>query len=150
MKKSKKKKAMRKFSTGAFRDNDVHKINIIGSFSPLVIRRFAEFMRDHNIKDGEFIRDEGNWKKGMPTQSYFESKARHYLNTWITHEGYEDGDIEDQLCADLFNTMGHLQNILVKRLKKKKQKFTKAEKRKIMSAETYEEIEKIIAKRKTK
>lgn len=117
---------MRKFSTGATRDNDEQKINIIGSFSPLVICRFAQFMRNHNIKGGELKRDEANWKKGMPKQSYFESKARHFLDTWKTHEGYEIGDIEEMLCADLFNTQGHLHELLVTKLKHKK-----AEKRKI-------------------
>ena len=113
------KKAIRKFATGATRDNDIQKINIIGSLSPLVLRRFAQFMRDHNIKSGELKRDEANWKKGMPVQSYMESKARHWLDIWITFEGYENFNIEDLLCADLFNTMGHLHEILVKKLKKK-------------------------------
>ena len=111
---------MRRFKSGAFRDNDKQKINIIGSFSPLVIRRFAEFMRDHNIKEGALQRDEANWKKGMPTKSYFESKARHWLDTWLTFEDYENFNIEDLLCADLFNTMGHLHEILIKKLKRRK------------------------------
>jgi len=117
-----KKQKVQKFKTGAFRDTDTQKINIIGSFSPLVIRRFAEFMRDHNIKNGELQRDESNWKKGMPTKSYMESHARHSLDTWLTFEGYENFNIEDLLCADLFNTMGHLHEILVEKLQKKKEK----------------------------
>jgi len=125
MKKQKKKKTMRKFNSGAFRDNDTQKLNYIGSFSPLVLRRFAQFMRDHNIKNGELQRDEGNWKKGMPKQSYFESKMRHLMDAWITHEGYEDGDIEDQLCADIFNAQGYLHEILVNKLKKKFKRRTK-------------------------
>ena len=116
---------MRKFLSGATRDNDEQKINIIDSFSPLVLRRFAQFMRDHNIKGGELKRNEANWKKGMPKQSYIESKARHFLDAWITHEGYEDGDIEEMLCADLFNTMGHLHELLVAKLKKKTKKKSK-------------------------
>ena len=110
---------MRKFKTGATRDNDEQKLNYIGSLSPLVLRRFAQFMRDHNIKGSKLKRDEANWKKGMPKQSYMESKARHYVDTWLTYEGYENWDIEDLLCADLFNTMGHLHEILVEKLKKK-------------------------------
>ena len=111
---------MRKFKSGATRNNDEQKINIIGSFSPLVVCRFAQFMRDHNIKDGKLKRDEANWKKGMPKQSYLESKARHFLDTWKTHEGYEDGNIEEMLCADIFNSMGHLHELLVEKLKAKR------------------------------
>lgn len=109
---------MRKFKSGATRDNDEQKINYIGSFSPLVLRRFAQFMRDHNIKGGELKRNEANWKKGMPKQCYIESKMRHFVDFWITHEGYEDGNIEDQLCADIFNAQGYLHELLVKKLKK--------------------------------
>jgi len=151
MKKRKKKKAVRKFDTGAFRDNDTQKLNYIGSFSPLVLKRFAEYMRNHNIKDGKLQRTEGNWKKGMPIQSYMESKARHFVEGWIEYEGYGNDDIEillDLLCAEMFNVMGHIHTILVGQLKNKSTiHFTAAEKRKIMCAETYEEIEKIIAKK---
>lgn len=121
---------MRKFKSGATRDDDKQKLNYIGSFSPLALRRFAEFMRDHNIKNGDLKRNEGNWKKGMPKQSYIESKIRHFVDFWITHEGYEDGNIEDMLCADIFNAMGYLHELLVAKLpsiklKKKKQKNPK-------------------------
>ena len=78
-------------------------------------------MRDHNIKNGELKRNEANWKKGMPKQSYLESKARHFLEAWITHEGYEDGDIEDLICADIFNAQGYLHEILVEKLERNKQ-----------------------------
>jgi len=111
---------MRQFKTGAVRDDDIQKLNYIGSLSPLVLRRFAKFMRDHNTqKDGQ-KRTENNWKKGMPKQSYIESKMRHFVDFWITHEGYEEGDIEDQLCADIFNAQGYLHELLVAKLKKKK------------------------------
>lgn len=125
MAKSKKKKTMRKFSTGATRDNDSQKLNYIGSLSPLVLKRFTQFMRDHNIKDGKLKRDEANWKKGMPLQSYIESKMRHYMDFWIEHEGYGEADIEEfieMLCGDLFNTMGYLHTLLVEQLKKKVKK----------------------------
>lgn len=116
------KKAMRKFVTGATRDNDAQKLNYIGSLSPLVLRRFTQFMRDHNIKGGELKRNEANWKKGMPLKSYIESKMRHFVDTWILHEGYEEGNIIEMLCADLFNTQGYLHELLVKQLKTKKKK----------------------------
>jgi len=115
-----KKQKMRKFKTEAFRDNDKSKLNIIGSLSPLVLRRFCKFMHDHNIKAGKLIRDEANWKKGMPKQSYMESLGRHFLDTWILHEGYEKGNIEELLCADIFNTMGYLHEILIEKLKRRK------------------------------
>lgn len=143
---------MRKFKSGATRDNDEQKINIVGSFSPLVICRFAQFMRNHNIKDGKLKRNESNWKKGMPIQSYFESKARHYLEAWKTYEGYEEGNIENLLCADLFNTMGHLHEVLVAKLKKKKRKptvtFTNKEMAQIAGGTISDKkIKEIVAKR---
>lgn len=110
---------VRKFKTGAFRDTDVQKLNYIGSLSPLVLRRFTQYMQEHNLKVGDLQRDEGNWKKGMPTQSYMKSKLRHIIDTWLTFEGYENYDIEELLCAELFNVQGQLHNILVEKLKRK-------------------------------
>jgi len=111
---------MRKFKGGAFRNEDTKKLNYIGSFSPLVLRRFAQFMRDHNIKNGDLQRDEANWKRGMTKQSYIESSLRHFMDAWITHEDYEDGNIEEMLCANLFNIFGYLHELLVEKLKTKK------------------------------
>jgi hypothetical protein len=123
-----KKKNMRIFNTGATRDNDEQKLNYTGSLSPLVLKRFVKFMRDHNIKGGELQRDESNWKKGIPQQSYMDSKIRHIIDTWLLHEGYlteaEIDDIEETLCAEIFNSMGMLREILVKKIRDKSKEST--------------------------
>jgi len=123
-----KKKAMRKFTTGAFRDNDEQKLNYTGSLSPLVLKEFVSFMRKHNIKGGKLNRNEGNWKKGFPKQSYMDSKLRHLMETWLLHDGFldpdliNDEDLIETLCAELFNTMGYLHVLLLERLKKQLKK----------------------------
>lgn len=123
------KKAMRKFATGAFRDQDAQKLNYLGSLSPLALEGFVDFMRRHNIVDGKLKRDEGNWKKGFPKQSYMESKFRHFMETWKIHESYSDDEILDALYAEFFNIQGYIHVLLLERLgrnkKKKRAKKTK-------------------------
>jgi hypothetical protein len=50
---------MRKFKSGALRDNDTDKIDFEGLLSPLVLERFGEYMHRHrNTADG--VRDSDN------------------------------------------------------------------------------------------
>ncbi len=118
--KSKKKKKIRIFTTGAFRDNDEQKLNYVGSLSPLALEGFVDFMRRHNIVDGKVRRDEGNWKKGFPKQSYMESKFRHFMETWKIHEGYSTDEILETLYAEFFNIQGYIHELLIERLKDSK------------------------------
>jgi len=111
---------MREFPSGAKRDTDEGKVNYIKSFSPLVLQAYGEFMLKHNSqRDGE-KREEDNWKKGFGTQSFMESKMRHIIEgTWMIFDGFSNKDIVDALCAELFNTMGFLHEVLVKRREEK-------------------------------
>jgi len=121
--KKQKRQTMRIFKSGATRDNDTQKLNYTGSLSPIVLKCFTEFMRKHNIKNGKLQRDESNWKKGMPKQSYMDSKFRHFMMTWLLHDKFIKNDKDnskliESLCAELFNTMGFLHVLLIKQKEK--------------------------------
>lgn len=108
---------MREFETGATRSNEGNKPDYEGFLSPLVIRRYGQFMLKHQTQEDGKKRDSDNWQKGIPLASYIKSKFRHFVDTWLIHREYEtisdDGDgVEDLLCADLFNTMGYLHTVL--------------------------------------
>lgn len=106
---------MRKFETGATRDDDVSKPDYEGFLSPLVIQRFGEYMDKHRLQtDGE-LRSADNWQKGMPKETYMSSGWRHFLDWWLWHRGRGDRareTLEDALCALMFNVMGYLHETL--------------------------------------
>ncbi len=100
---------VRRFDTGASRDLDVNKLDPEGFLSPLVLRRYCEYMHSHRqLADGTF-RDSDNWMKGIPKAAYMKSGFRHFFDWWCEHRGVETKEgIELALCGLLFNTMGFL------------------------------------------
>jgi len=108
---------MRTFKTGATRDSDETKFDYEGFLSPLVIERFGEYMHQHRQqKDGK-LRDSDNWQKGIPKTAYIKSGWRHFFSWWKAHRGYKtEEDIEDSLCALLFNVQGYLHEHLKEKL----------------------------------
>lgn len=108
----------RTFATGATRDADTGKLKYEGFLSPLVLRRFAEYMhkcRVRNVPEGETLRAPDNWQKGISRAVYADSLIRHGMEFWLMHDGYvaydEKGtllDEEEVLCAIMFNVMGTL------------------------------------------
>lgn len=114
---------MRKFETGATRDSDADKFDYEGFFSPLVLERRAAYMHKHRKQADGNLRDSDNWQKGMPLNQYAKSESRHHQQFWKLHRGYptvdEKGnpvDIEDAICAEMFNLEGYLHELLKKRL----------------------------------
>lgn len=104
---------MREFETGATRDTADGKPELAKYLSPLVIKRFGEYMLKHQIQPDGQKRTGDNWKKGMPLDSYLDSGFRHFLDWWLIHDGHEGReDIETALCALLFNVQGYLHEIL--------------------------------------
>lgn len=105
---------IRTFDTGATRDTDAGKYDYEGFLSPLVIERYAEYMHRHRKQSDGAIRDSDNWQKGMPREQYMKSMWRHFMDVWMLHRGnaaFTDGkeiDIDEALCAVLFNVMGYL------------------------------------------
>ena len=109
---------MRKFDTGATRDTTEGKLDYVKALSPIVLRRYVQYLDKHRVQSDGNMRDFDNWKKGIPLETYHSSKGRHFMATWLLAEGYEVSDNhgpvdeEDALCGELFNTMGRLHEIL--------------------------------------
>ena len=107
---------MRNFDTGATRDSEEGKIDFEGFLSPLALTRYAQYLNSHRRQADGKIRGSDNWQKGIPTDVYLKSAFRHFVDVWTIHRGNKvydskDGheiDIQEALCAVLFNIMGYL------------------------------------------
>ena len=105
---------MQTFESGAVRSDDSDKLNYEACLSPLVLERYAEYIRSHRkLPDGS-MRSDDNWQKGFGLKRWMEAKFRHFMTTWswFRRGVYNQGRMEDSLCAELFNTMGMLHEIL--------------------------------------
>jgi len=99
----------RKFNSGATRDTDDSKLQYARFLSPIVVKRYAEYMHENRkLRDGS-MRDPDNWKKGIPLDAYMDSLFRHVMDVWLQHNGYpgEEG-VDTALCAVIFNAQGYL------------------------------------------
>jgi hypothetical protein len=111
---------MRTFDTGATRDSDQGKLDYEGFLSPLVLRRYAEYMHKHRKQADGSLRDSDNWQTGMPREAYRKSLVRHFFEAWQQWRDpspYHAGNprIQEILCAILFNVMGLLHELLIGR-----------------------------------
>lgn len=113
---------IRKFDTGATRDVDDNKYDYEAFFCPLVAERRAAFMHKKRIQNDGSRRDGDNWQKGIPLAAYAKSEARHHQEFWKLHRGYEavdekgnPVDMEDAICALMFNLEGYLHELLKKK-----------------------------------
>jgi hypothetical protein len=91
-----------KFVTGAIRDSQEGKEDYIETISWTAFKRYAQYMTGKKKKYGA-----GNFKKGIPVESYEQSLVRH-LQKYLSNK-YEEGDTEkeeDHLSAMLFNVFG--------------------------------------------
>lgn len=116
----------RQFKTGADRSADTGKPHFERALSPLVLQRFAEYMRDHNIPAG---RREDQWQLGFPDESWIDSGWRHFHAWWCLSRGIpatdEKGkaiDIEEAICGLFFNVQGALHQILLRKYPENVQK----------------------------
>jgi nucleoside 2-deoxyribosyltransferase len=108
----------RHFAGGATRDDDARKHDYEGFLSVLALRRYGEYMHAHR-KQGDIIRDSDNWQTGFGQDVVMKSMWRHFMDVWALHRGVPtvdfDGqpvDIEDALCAVIFNANAMLHEIL--------------------------------------
>lgn len=109
---------MRTFDGGATRDDDTNKPDYEGYLSPLVIRRYGEYMLKHQRQSDGTMRSSDNWQYGIPRDAYMKSLWRHFFDVWSLHRGYNVWNlprgytarecIEEALCALIFNAMGYL------------------------------------------
>jgi hypothetical protein len=112
---------IRTFESGATRDADHDKFDYEGFLSPLAIQAFGAYMHKHRIQPDGNLRPSDNWQKGIPRDAYMKSLWRHFLQVWLLHRGHkahdEDGnpvDMEEALCAVIFNAQGYLHETLKK------------------------------------
>jgi len=112
-------KSIRTFDSGATRDTETNKLDYEGFLSPLVLERYAQYLNKHRVQSDGNLRDSDNWQKGIPLSVYMKSVWRHFMNWWLIHRNYppryDKGgliNLEDSLCAVLFNTMGYLHELL--------------------------------------
>lgn len=110
--------SIRTFESGATRDTDQGKLDYVKALSPIVLRRYVQYLDKHRLQSNGSYRSFDNWKQGIPEEAYISGGGRHFIDTWLLTEGYATEDnhgpveIEDALCAQLFNLMGRLHEML--------------------------------------
>lgn len=108
---------LRKFDTGATRSADVARDDPEGFMSPLVEERFCQYMTKHRRQADGTLRDSDNWQKGLPYDTYMKGMKRHLQHLWLRHRGWPvadpmaAGDMEEDLCALMFNVQGYLHEL---------------------------------------
>jgi hypothetical protein len=106
-------KNITKFESGAIRDTSSDKEDYIETISWLAMRRFAKYMTSKQSTYGP-----GNWKKGIPVESYERSALRH-IQKYLANK-YDGANLEpneDHLAAALFNIFGILHEEETKKIK---------------------------------
>ena len=109
---------VRKFDTGATRSADAGRPDPEGFMSPIVIERFCDYMNKNRVQPDGSVRSSDNWQKGIPLDSYIKGLWRHFMHCWTRHRGYAVQDlqasanIEEDLCAIIFNASGYLFELL--------------------------------------
>ena len=69
-------------------------------------------MHKHRKQADGSVRASDNWQKGMSLFVYMKSICRHYMDVRLWHRGRKTIDIEEALCALIFNAKGYLFEIL--------------------------------------
>jgi len=97
-----KKQTTTQFDTGAIRDSQEGKTDFLETISFTANNRYAKYMTEKKKKYGE-----GNFKKGIPVESYEKSLLRHIDKYFRNkYENGEDEINEDHLAAMRFNIDG--------------------------------------------
>ncbi len=107
---------MRQFGTGATRSSDEGKLDYEGFDSPLVTKRYAQYLHVNRKQADGNLRGSDNWQSGIPQEAYVKSLIRHVEDVKLHWDGYSDeavdADFEDAICAVLFNAKGLLFELL--------------------------------------
>ncbi len=111
--------SIRTFQTGATRDTDTGKLDYEGFLSPVVLKRYGQYMHAHRIQSDGSLRDSDNWTHGIPRRQYVKSLFRHFVDVLLITRGWPEKattqDLEEALCAVMFNAMGLLHEVLIGR-----------------------------------
>jgi len=105
---------MRKFKTGATRDEVGGKLSYVKGLSPVVLKRYLQYLDAHRLQADGQKRNFDNWKLGIDQDTYLDGLGRHFWDVWLLCQGYSAEDnhgpveLEDVLCAVMFNSMGML------------------------------------------
>ncbi len=108
---------MRKFDSGATRDDNMGKLDYEGFLSPIVLKRYAEYLNKHRVQSDGNLRDSDNWQ-GMFGEDHYKvcikSAFRHFMDWWTEHreDSGSDTEIEEAICAVMFNAQAYLFKIL--------------------------------------
>ncbi len=114
--------SIRTFDTGATRDTVQGKLSYVRILSPIVLRRYVEYMNFHAKQSDGTMREPDNWKSGFPIETYLDSLGRHLVAVWLLQQDFTETDnhgsvtLEDSLCGIIFNAMGWLHEILKTKL----------------------------------
>lgn len=109
---------LRSFSTGATRDTAEDKLRYEGFLSPVVLKRYAEYMHKHRQQSDGSLRDPDNWQRLFGDDHYnvcIDSGLRHFMDWWLHHRHYDEEtteDLEESICALLFNAQAYLFKLL--------------------------------------
>lgn len=118
---------VRTFSGGATREADTDKLDFEGFFSPAVMYAFGFYMHQHQKQADGQMRASDNWQSGMPRAVLMKSFLRHAMELWFAHRNgvlpptvngrteRDPQDIEDVLCALMFNVQAYLHECLLDR-----------------------------------
>lgn len=91
-----------RFKTGAIRDTQAGKTDFTETISWTAFARYAKYMTEKKAKYGS-----GNFKKGIPIDSYEKSLLRHIHKYMVNkYEGGDDEKDQDHLSAIVFNVFG--------------------------------------------
>jgi len=114
---------MRKFSSGATRDIVEGKLSYVKGLSPIVLKRYLQYLDKHRLQADGQKRAFDNWKLGIDQDTYLDSLGRHFWDVWLLCHGYPSEDnhgpveLEDVLCAVMFNSMGMLHELIKEKKK---------------------------------
>lgn len=112
------KSKIRQFETGATRDTSEGKLEFARFMSPIVIKRYAEYMDLHRKQSDGNLRDPDNWMHLFGDNHEdvcMDSLWRHLMDAWLINKGFKNEareDLESALCAILFNTQAWLFKLL--------------------------------------
>lgn len=120
---------VRTFESGATRSTEEGKLDFEGFLSPLVIERYAEYMHSHRKQPNGCMRDSDNWQKGIPIIAYVKSLWRHFFSVWKWHRSEFKSNVEDDLCAVIFNSSGILHTLLMEKTSHERRSIWIGEKR---------------------